>query len=138
MDWQCRHGQQSLVENKDMSMNVCINSSHFYQDNFYVQKCRLKASFVILIFHRHEFVNHCQHQKRPVLFCLKFISPKKQSMIRSMSVRLTAFAHKFCGVLDFHYTIFGSTHAWLWEKYRVKPRLTYTKSHFLKNHLLST
>ena len=65
------------VENKDMSMNVCNNSAHFSSDNFHVQKCHLKTSFAIFIFHLHEFVNQCQREKIPALFCMKFTPPKK-------------------------------------------------------------
>ena len=47
VDRQCRHGgngQQFLVEIKDMSINVCVNSAYFSSDNLYVRKCHLKVS----------------------------------------------------------------------------------------------
>ena len=47
VDRQCRHGgngQQFLVEIRDMSINVCVNSAYFSSDNLYVRKCHLKVS----------------------------------------------------------------------------------------------
>ena len=47
VDRQCRHGgngQLFLVENKDMSINVCVNSAYSSSDNLYVRKCHLKVS----------------------------------------------------------------------------------------------
>ena len=108
VDGQRRHsvnGQQGLFENKDVPINVSINSKYFCSDNFTFKNAIWKASLAILIFHLHEVVNKCQCHQISALPCMKFTSPKNNLWCDVKA--LTSFTEEFCG-FQIHAKLYSS------------------------------
>ena len=96
VDEQCRHGtngKQDLVENKDMSINVCINTAHFCSGNFYVRKWHLNSD----IWHSH--LSHswsCEVASIKVkifLLCFAWNSHLQKTINNALSARAFHFIY---------------------------------------------
>ena len=78
MQISCKWSAGFSWQNKEMPINLCINSSYFWQ-NIYVRK----SPFAIFILHQQKVVMQCQHHKIPALPG----SHLQKIMMRWMSLR---------------------------------------------------
>ena len=108
---------------------------NFVQTTFEFKNAIWTVSLTILIFLMREIVNQSQCQKTPALPCMKFTFPNKTLWSDEFQWVWFHLQRSSAVLKDSHKMIFGSIHAWLWEKYKTKPTLTlpptFPKSSFL-------
>ena len=116
MDKRCKHrtnDQRILVDNKEMSMDVCIKSAHF----MFRKLCR-QFPFEHSTYSHLPVRGKCEPlgMSKDSCFALHEIDiSNKLSTTWYMSVHLISFTEEFCGfrcILDSEKAIFSKTWAW--------------------------
>lgn len=118
----CAKDQQGLVEKKDITMLVCINTAHFCSDNFHFPNCNLNSII-------------CPSHLSPIWSC-KLLSMSKDSWFDLHQMHISK---KYNDAFEFNYRgllrRLDGIYAWLSYNYITKRSLTTIPT--FQNHLLS-